>query len=655
MTGWPRLPSPDFDIDPDSGPRSILFNDGYASPAGAAAETETVFLDGIGAPSAWRDRPTFAIGETGFGLGLNFLMTWALWRRTAMPDACLHYVSVEGYPLDQHSLTRALQLYRDIPGLASLIDEICDRFPLRHAGFHRLSLDGGRVQLTLLFGPVEHSLSQLSGKMDAWYLDGFAPARNPDMWTAPVFRAIACRTKPGGRFATYTAAGHVRRGLEDVGFSVEKHPGFAHKRERLTGTLATPPDDEKAQTPWFSLPPTPADPGEVAIIGGGIAAQCCWHALKARGIEATLFDRAGPAGGMGANPVAMIAPKLPVNASLPGRLNALTFLKALAFYDGLGPTVWYDPRGAMQAAAEGVDSDDRQARLIDALDWPKDLITVTEVAGRSALSYPASGCLDPQAVRNVIGAPVESADINALIPIDGGWRLMDGDCGEVWSGRRVIVAAGGWTGRLLQAPWLEIRPSRGQVSWIKGDALPAGIPEQGIGFGGYLSPNITLRDGRRGRVLGSSFDAWPDPDGDTGWQVWSHDDHQRYAAEFAQVFSQAFDLSPPPAEAGWTGLRAMTGDRLPIAGPMPDAEAYGSDYGDLHHGRHWVDYPPARYRDGLYVLSGLGARGYQFSPLMAELLADMLAGMPLPLEKDLIEAVHPARFLIREMKRAGTP
>jgi tRNA 5-methylaminomethyl-2-thiouridine biosynthesis bifunctional protein len=651
MTGWPRLPSPEFDIDPDSGPRSTLFNDGYASPAGAAAETETVFLNGIGAPALWRDRTSFAIGETGFGLGLNFLMTWDLWRRTALPGACLHYVSVEGYPLDKHSLIRALDLYRDVPGLAPLIDALCACFPVRHEGFHRLVLDGGRVHLTLLFGPVESTLSQLTGKMDAWYLDGFAPARNPDMWSAQVFHAIARRTEPGGRLATYTAAGHVRRGLEEAGFSIEKHPGYAHKRERLTGMLATPPEDAKADAPWFSLPPAPADPGEVAIIGGGIAAQCCWHALKARGIAARVFDRAGAAGGMGTNPVAMIAPKLPVAASLPGRLNALSFLRALSFYDGLGGAVWHDPRGALQAAAEGIDTEDRQSRLIDALGWPADLITMTQAAGRSALSYPASGCLDPQAVRDAIGAPVETADIAALIPTDGGWLLRGADGETVWTGRRVIVAAGGLTGRLLDAPWLDIRPSRGQVSWIEINDLPAELPAQGIGFGGYLSPEITLPDGRRGRVLGSSFDACPDPEGDTGWQTWSRDDHAGYAAELAQ----AFDLAPPPAQTGWTGLRAMTGDRLPVAGPVPDVEAYRADYGDLHHGRHWVDYPPARYSDGLYVLSGLGARGYQFAPLMADLLADMIAGKPLPLEKDLVEAVHPARFLIRDMKRAGTP
>jgi len=651
MTGWPRLPSPEFDIDPDSGPRSTLFNDGYASPAGAAAETETVFLNGIGAPGLWRERPSVAIGETGFGLGLNFLMTWALWRRTSLPGARLHYASVEGYPLDKPSLARALDLYRDVPGLPPLIDALCDRFPIRHEGFHRLALDDGRVQLTLLFGPVENSLSQLMGKMDAWYLDGFAPARNPDMWAAPVFHAIARKTKPGGRLATYTAAGHVRRGLEEAGFSIEKHPGYAHKRERITGTPAAPPEDAKAHAPWFSLPPaTPVDPGEVAIIGGGIAAQCCWHALKARGIAARMFDRAGPAGGMGANPVAMIAPKLPVGASLPGRLNALSFLRALSFYDGLGDAVWHDPRGALQAAAEGIDTGDRQSRVIDALGWPEHLITMTQAAGRPALSYPASGCLDPQAVRDAIGAPAETAAIDAVIRTGDGWRLIDADGGEVWTGRRIIVAAGGWTGLLLNAPWLDIRPSRGQVSWIEHNALPPELPAQGIGFGGYLSPEITLPDGRRGRVLGSSFDAWPDPDGDTGWQAWSRDGHDGYAAEFAQ----AFDLAPPPAKTGWTGLRAMTGDRLPVAGPVPAVDAYRTDYGDLHHGRHWVDYPPARYRDGLYVLSGLGARGYQFAPLMADLLADMIAGTPLPLERDLVEAVHPARFLIRDLKRAGT-
>lgn len=648
MRGWQRLPSPDFDIDPDSGPRSNRFNDGYASPAGAAAETELVFLGGIGAPGIWRNRDDFSIGETGFGLGLNFLMTWAAWRQAAPPRARLHYVSVEGYPLERAALARALDLYRQVPGLSPLIDALCAAFPIRHSGFYRLSLDGGRVQLTLLFGPVGEVLSGLQGKMDAWYLDGFAPARNPDMWSTDVFQAIAQHTKPGGSIATYTAAGHVRRGLAEAGFAMRKQKGYAHKRERLTGTLAATPDAVRPDDPWFQLPQAPRAPGTVAIIGGGIAACCLWRALAARGIAARVFDRAGTGGGMGGNPAAMIGPKLPVGPSLSGRLNALSFLKALSFYDGLGSGVWYGPRGILQTAKDAAETV-RQERLIEALAWPEDVLRQEHIAGRAALSFPASGCLDPRSVQAAIGAPAEVADIQSLDRIDGGWRLLDAGGGEVWSGQTVIAAAGGWTGRLLRTPWLGIRPSRGQVSWIERGAVPDGLPDRGVGFGGYLTPEITLADGRRGRVLGSSFDALRDPDADPSWRIWRADDHARYAGEFADLF----DLPAPAAETGWTGLRAMTADRLPVVGPVPDADAYVRDYPDLHHGRHWVDYPPAHYQDGLYVLSGLGARGYQFAPLMGDLLADMIAGTPLPLERDLVSAVHPARFLVRDLKRAG--
>lgn len=649
MKGWPRLPSPEFDIDPESGPRSNRFNDGYASPAGAAAESETAFLGGIGAPDIWRAKACFAIGETGFGLGLNFLMTWANWRETAPPGARLHYVSVEGYPLDSASLARGLALYRNVPGLSPLIDELCRRFPIRHAGFHRLTLEGGRVHLTLLFGLAGDVLSQITGKMDAWYLDGFAPARNPDMWSADIFNTIARHTRPGGAVATYTAASHVRRGLEQAGFTMQRRPGYAHKRERLTGTLDKAPAAPKPDAPWFDLPARATDPGEIAIIGGGIAGACCWHALQARGLPARLFDRKGRDGGMGANPAAMIAPKLPVDPSLPGRLNALAFLRALAFYQTLGDRVWHAPRGIFQAAINAEEAE-RQTRLIAALDWPDDFLTAATVAGRPALSFPSSGCLDPKAVADAIGAPVQAADIRRIEAGDGGWRLLDADGAEIWSGATVVAAAGGWTGRLLHAPWLGIRPSRGQVSWLDGDAVPAGLPEHGIGFGGYLTPPLALPDGRRGRVMGSTFDAWRDPDGDTAWTAWSAADHRRYAEAFAEFF----DTELPQAETGWAGIRAMTTDRLPIVGPVPDREAYATDYPDLHHGKRWVDYPPARYRDGLYLLSGFGARGYQFAPLMAELLADMIAGTPLPLEKDLVAAVHPARFLVRDLKRAGT-
>ncbi len=644
MTGapkaWPRLPDPGLDLSGPKGPRSSRYDDGYASAAGAAEETDLVFLQAIGAPDVWRGRDTFCIGETGFGLGLNFLMTWAAWRRTAPQSAQLHFASIEGFPLTRDEMAAALEPYFDIPGLKPLARALTAHYPIRHAGYHRLSLDDGRVKLTLLFGPVEEVLPKLTARMDAWYLDGFSPAKNPDMWSADTLRDIAERTRPGGAVVTYTAAGAVRRALSAAGFAMEKRPGFAGKRDRLVGVMTGPPAARPASAPWFSIPAHDTPPAKsVAIVGGGIAGQWLNKALQERGIVADLFDKAGAAGGMTGNPAALLVPKLHVQPTPAGRLHASAFLHALRSYDSLPAAIWCEPRGARLALKD----ETRAERTVAGLGWPNDILALDTAGGSPVQVFGGSGALDTDAVKAALAPEIAQWAVSALHATEAGWRLEGPDGNTFWEGDAVIVAAGGWSGRLLDAPWLNIRPSRGQVSFLR--HLPDTLPAGSSSFDGYITPALTLPDGSTGRILGSSFDELRRPDEDSTWQTWSAGDHRRYAATFAAHY----DVGIPAAEDGWVGLRATTPDRLPVAGPIPDRTAYRADYPDLHQGKHWKEYPPARYRRGLYILSGLGARGYQFAPLLAELLADRIAGTPLPLPSDLIDAVHPARFLIRDL------
>jgi len=644
MTGapkaWPRLPDPGLDLSGPKGPRSARYDDGYASAAGAAAETELVFLQAIGAPDVWRNRNTFSIGETGFGLGLNFLLTWAAWRETAPTAAQLHFVSVEGFPLTCDELGAALDPYLEVPGLRPLAQELVARYPVRHAGYHRLSLDDGRVKLTLLFGPVEDVLPTLSARMDAWYLDGFSPAKNPDMWSPAILRRIAERTRPGGAVATYTAAGAVRRGLTEAGFTMEKRPGFAGKRDRLVGVMADPPAPPTPSAPWFVYPEDGPARRSVAVIGAGIAGQWLNKALGERGMTVDLFDTAGPAGGMAGNPAALLVPKLHRQPTPAGQLHASAFLHALRSYDALPGPIWHEPRGARLALGDR----DRAERTVGGLGWPEEVLSLDGSSDVPVQRFDRSGALDTDAVRAMLAASVRQEEVAGIATGDHApWRLLDPDDDPLWEGDAVIVAAGGWSGLLLGAPWLNIRPSRGQVSFVRDGSAVA--PEGSFSFDGYVTPALRLPDGSTGRILGSSFEELRRPDENDAWRIWSAQDHDRYADKFAVYFGGA----RPVADTGWVGLRATTPDRLPLAGMLPNRAAYLEDYPDLHQGKQWKAYPQARYRDGLYLLSGLGARGYQFAPLLAELLADQIAGTPLPLPTDLIDALHPGRFLIRDL------
>ena len=644
MTGaplWPRLTAPGLDINGGSGPYSTLYKDGYASAAGAVEETKFVFLDAIGAPDAWKGADTYCIGETGFGIGLNFLVTWELWRRTAPSHAQLHFVSIEGHPVSKLDLEKALKPYASHPNLGPLARELCNHYPVLHAGFHRLVLDGGRVRLTLLFDTIGSILPQLHGTMDAWFLDGFSPSKNPAMWTPQVLSTIAQKTKVEGIVATYTAAGAVRRALSDAGFKVEKRPGYAGKRERIVGCLQTPEASSAPKEPWYALPQNGRNPAKVAIVGAGIAGQWLNKSFHDRGIVPEVFDQAGWGGGMHGNPAAILIPKLQVHATPAGQINVSCFLHALRAYGELPGTSWHSPLGASLLTLD----QGRAERIVKALNWPEDVLALAKHNDHVALEFRASGSLDTDRIRKSLITTISKRQISSIHKVDDAWLLLDSDGCLVWEGDTVVIASGGWSGLLLDAPWLGIRPSRGQVSFIKND-FASELPHT-YSADGYLTPAIPLPGGATGRVLGSTFDELRRPHENENWRTWSEKDHGRYAKKVTDFLGYV----EPVANGGWVGLRATTADRLPIVGPVPDIDFYKTNYQNLHHGKKWKRFPVARYLPDLYILSGLGSRGYQYAPLLSEVLVDQILGTPHSLGTHLTKALHPARFIIRNNKR----
>ena len=201
--------------------RSKQFDDVYFSKEDGLAETRHVFLEGNGLPDAWVDKEKFVIAETGFGTGLNFLAAWQLFEETAREDQELHFYSVEKYPLDHSVAVDALKDW-NLPALPDI------QYGLQHYVTDRVTLEVRQ-------GDANDVLPRMTIAADAWFLDGFKPSSNPEMWTDTIFENIARMTKEGGSFATFTAAGFVRRGLEEVGFEVRKTPGFGTKRDMLVG------------------------------------------------------------------------------------------------------------------------------------------------------------------------------------------------------------------------------------------------------------------------------------------------------------------------------------------------------------------------------------------------------------------------------------
>ena len=623
----------------DGAPRSATFGDVYFSPTDGLGETRHVFLEGIGAPDVWRGRDRFVIGELGFGTGLNVLAAWDAWRRTAGPDARLHIVSVEGFPLSAPDLAQAHAAFPELGGLAR---DLRAAYPRQVPGFHRLRLDGGRVSLTLLFGPVAAMLDGLSAKIDAWFLDGFAPRRNPEMWTDAVFSRIARLSAPGARVATFSAAGSVRRGLAAAGFAVEKRPGFGGKRECLTGRIERPAPGDGA-SPWYAPPPALTSGAAVAVIGGGVAGRAAVRALADEGFRPTLFDADSDA----AQPErVLVAPRLADPDDPYGRFMAQAFLHADA-RAGLPPAA-----GALHLPAGGEDI--RLAAFLPRLGWggdlalPVDAAAASDLAGlpvaRGGIWFPAARSAPPTVVTP---AEVRATRILALSGAGGEWTLSLADGSKAAFGAAVLTA-GPWSAGLVPGGLPGLHANRGQLCYLPAAARSERL-RLPVSFGGHVTPLTGTAEGAA-HVLGSSYRRWDLAGQGAGWRELEPDDLAASLAGLADVFPDLAAAWRPAPLRGWAGLRATTADHLPMVGPLADAAAFEDAYADLHHGRRG-DWPLAPYLRNAFVLTGLGSRGYQTAFLGAEILASQMSGGPLPVDRDVAEALHPARMLIRALRR----
>ncbi|MEN4921683.1 tRNA (5-methylaminomethyl-2-thiouridine)(34)-methyltransferase MnmD, partial [Achromobacter spanius] len=250
------------DYDADGRLYSPAYGDVYHSPSGALGQAEHVFLRGNGLPERWRGRESFTVCETGFGLGLNFLALWKAWRDDPQRPAALHVVSIEGHPFSRGNLSALLEQYAPEP-LAELGRSLAAQWPELLPGLHRLEFENGAVSLTLGFGDARVLAPRLDARVDAFFLDGFAPERNPDMWALPLLRDLAALAAPQATVATWACTGELRRALGEAGFDVRRAAGYGGKWHMTVGV---------ARTAGHLAAPAPRSGGRHAVVvGAGLA------------------------------------------------------------------------------------------------------------------------------------------------------------------------------------------------------------------------------------------------------------------------------------------------------------------------------------------------------------------------------------------------
>jgi tRNA 5-methylaminomethyl-2-thiouridine biosynthesis bifunctional protein len=580
-------------------PRSRRYGDLYYSRDDGLAESRQVFLAACGLPEAWRGRRSFRVGELGFGTGLNIAALLDLWARAGPPDGHLSIFSVESDPVGAADTARALAAWPELTDIAAALTQ---SWPGRARGFHRLDLPGFRATLDLAVMEAADALAAWNGFADAWFLDGFAPALNPDIWRPQVLALVAGRSAPGARLATYTVAGQVRRDLAAAGFTVERKAGFGTKRQRL-------------EARWPGKAAAAAQPPRVAIIGGGIAGASLARAFAALDVRAEVFDHGGPTASQG--PAALVAPRLDAGLGPAAALFAQAVARAGDLYAAQPRSLI--SRGAIQLAI-GPKDPARFAAIAGSDLFEPDAISVLTAAQTSDLIGEAAPVglmiapalvIDPAPILAAwLGRPTRAA-VAALTHDGGAWSLFDAAGAAIAEVDVVCVAAG--LGSVSLVPGLALRPVRGQASFAPGVAAPMTTL-----FGGYVAPT------RGGVIIGATHDR-----DDEGLAARPEDHHRNLTALAAILPATAARLAAAPLQAH-VGVRATTSDYLPLAGPVADASA------------------------GLFTLTGLGSRGFTLAPLLADHVAALALGRPSPLPTAIAALVEPARFAARARRR-GRP
>jgi tRNA 5-methylaminomethyl-2-thiouridine biosynthesis bifunctional protein len=635
-----RLPSADITWRADGSPQSSRFDDIYFSSDDGLAETNHVFLQNNGLPAAWKDRAHFTIAETGFGTGLNFLATWALWRETRAPGQQLHFISVEGFPLARDELAQALEKW---PDLAPLANTLIARYPTPHRGTHLIHLSDG-VTLTLCADEIAAALRGLEANVDAWFLDGFSPASNPDMWSEEVFAEVARLSKPGTTLATFTAAGAVRRGLQAQGFDVQKVKGFGRKREMLVGEMQEPPE-RAISKPWYQVPQT-SSARSVLVVGAGIAGAATAHALHSQDVDVHLVDRQGLGSGASGNPAALFMPRFSVQPTPEDDFHIAAYLYAERRMQEMQRDLsipFFQACGVMQFARTDAEAT-RFEKIAARAPLPPghlELIPAANVAERVAFDtgypaflFPRAGVIDPARLLAQLtrGMSVDQQDISSLADVatDHGVDAL-------------VLANGQGLAKYPETDWLPLEPVLGQITDLPTGAVTT--HEHALVAGAYL---ITRPDGSA--LTGATYELG-NVGGDDTPTVAGHQANLDDLAATFPTFSKGLSDLEPTALSGRVSFRAQVPDRVPFAGPAPIERDYLTAYDRLRHGDRFAAYPPSPVHPGLFLMGGLGARGFTTGLLLGEFLAAQITGAPSPLQRELAEAVHPARFIIRALRK----
>ncbi|WPO66925.1 FAD-dependent 5-carboxymethylaminomethyl-2-thiouridine(34) oxidoreductase MnmC [Acinetobacter haemolyticus] len=600
-------------------PISIQFGDVYFSKDNGLLETRHVFLNGNDLSerlSQLNDYQYFCVGETGFGTGLNILTLWQLWQQIRPNNhSHLHVISVEKFPLRRTDLIRALNAW---PELAPLAQKLIAQYPLPIAGCHRLSFPEERFSIDLWLGDAQDIFPNIpkTQAVNAWFLDGFAPSCNPDMWQENVLNNIVRLSDFGTTFASFSVAGVLKRGLKQHGIQISRPRGFGHKREMLKAIWLDQASSEthsidsiktviRAQNDQISQF---TKQQKIAIIGAGIAGLSTAWAFAQRGHQITIYEQNEPLSGASGNPLALLNPKLCPIEQAHEHLMTLSWQHALNFY------ARFKAFRAIQVEQMALKNPDELLQLAE--QYPDQVLTThTSDEIRPQTEFPSltlqqAGAVAPHQLRDEIlqhpNIAVKKAKVSRLNSIGTQTELWQ-DQHHLATADQVIVCCAKQSAALFDH-YPVLKPIRGQVSWVKNTNQALSL-EQAYSYGGYCMQLDSSQ-----LILGASF--YPNRD-DT--EVLLEDHVHNYQLIHSIFPTYAEQLSATDTWQGRASVRAQTLDYFPLVGKIQNDPS-------------------------IYTFAGLGSKGFLFAPLCSEILVALVLGELCPVPQSLLSKLNPQRF-----------
>ncbi|MBA3536916.1 MAG: bifunctional tRNA (5-methylaminomethyl-2-thiouridine)(34)-methyltransferase MnmD/FAD-dependent 5-carboxymethylaminomethyl-2-thiouridine(34) oxidoreductase MnmC [Tatlockia sp.] len=649
---------------PDGLPFSEVFDESYFSKKKGLAKKIRVFIEGNQLIERWQNLAdsTFIIAETGFGSGLNFLLTWSLWLIHAPKTACLYYYSCEKFPLTKVDLQRCLDLW---PALKSLASDLIDNYPILTPGFHQLQFAQGRINLTLMLGEATTCYKQLlvcgdapleqqirGHFVDAWFLDGFSPKKNPALWSKDLLQMLALVSKAGTTLAANFAATMVKENIQAAGFTLLKRKGFGPKHAMVIAQFKEPLliNKKLRSTPWHVSNLSQYKNKKAIVLGAGLAGCYSAHALAKRGWQVILLDENKEVGqGASGNRQAILYPQLSAYRSPLTQFMLSAFLYAGRAYSQLEAfNAIGDLSGFLQLA---INEQERlsQTSLTEWLSVYPELAVIVDAQEASRLAgieldvgglfIRNSGWLDSKALCQLLKQTTgihwfQDTAIKELVYKDRLWHA-----GE-HSAEVVVLANGYQANQFAETDFLPLKSIRGQMTIIAANeqSLKLKIPLCGDG---HILPSHKNQHAFGASYHHSTIDK----------ASYSSDDRVNLSrlAKLPTALTWSNDII-----ANWVGIRAATTDYLPVVGPVPEVKMFRSRFASLStNSKRWVPLSGS-YLPGLFLCAGFGSRGLTTIPLSAEWLASLINNEPAQISQAMVQSLAPARFLIKEIIKGYT-